>query len=99
MTNEELLNALIEIVAPNGEPPMDGALAMRRDAYRWRWMRGNVAFSAGLHVYKHGTDQTLSQYLQGEEADKAVDESMLRFFGRNEDLPPDAASGSPQERP
>ena len=39
--NEVLLDALIAIVAENGEPPLDMAKQMVQDAKRYRWMKAN----------------------------------------------------------
>ena len=49
----------------------------KADAERYRWLRGDVAFNAGLHVTRSSNDGI--DFCRGEYLDKAVDESMERY--------------------
>ena len=43
MTNDELLDALCKLVAPNGEPPWEMAQKMAKDAERYRFLRDKAS--------------------------------------------------------
>lgn len=74
MTNDELLDALIQIVAPNGEPPLEGAIALRRDAGRYRWLREHSC----QHDSAGNTAESWSTHSDPTSLDRAVDESLLQ---------------------
>lgn len=54
-------------------PEANELAAMARDARRYRWLKGAVAFSAGLHVVN------VMERIDGDAVDRAVDASIARY--------------------
>lgn len=87
--NEKLLDALIELVAESGEPPLEAAERMVKDAKRYRWLRdyghshfiyGSASSTPGRGPYIRLSPPAMNQFsdltLWGDVADTSIDAAM-----------------------
>lgn len=72
--NEVLLDALIALVAENGEPPLEAARRMVQDAKRYRFLQRTTC---GNTAGGKGSDEECYLSLNPKDMDAAIDAALI----------------------